>query len=171
MFEFFDGLELNALERLLGRMPHRQADVTRQMYEFVHTCRMIMSPLEEALMRQKLTLSRARVLMLLEASADDPQQGLSPGDLAKLAQVRPATMTRLLDGLEEDGFVERVVDLADRRKLRILCTDKGSQAIDAVMLDFADGAQLATADFSHQEIAYMTIIMNKIKASIDQPAS
>lgn len=167
MFEFFDGLTGDSLDRLLERLSHKQADATRHIYELVNTSRMVMNPLELALSKHRLTLARARVLILLRAWADDHEQGLSPGQLAKLAQVRPATMTRLLDGLEQDHFIKRVIDLEDRRKLRILCTPKGVDAINEVMTDFATGAELATADFTHQEVAHLTVLMNKLKRNCE----
>lgn len=167
MFEFFDGLTGDSLDRLLEQLSHKQADATRHIYELVNTSRMVMNPLEVALSKHRLTLARARVLILLRAWSDDHDQGLSPGQLAKLAQVRPATMTRLLDGLEQDNFVVRVIDLNDRRKLRILCTPKGEESINEVMMDFAAGAELATAGLTHQEVAHLTLLMNKLKRNCE----
>jgi len=40
---------------------------------------------------------------------------LRPSDLATREGVRPPTMTRIVTGLEEGGYVERTVDPADRR--------------------------------------------------------
>jgi DNA-binding MarR family transcriptional regulator len=46
-------------------------------------------------------------------------------DLAAAEQVRPPTMTRIVDGLETQGLVMRVTDPADRRGIWILATDTG----------------------------------------------
>jgi len=51
------------------------------------------------------------------------KQSLS--DLAKAEQVRPPTMSRIVDGLVEDGLVKRDVDKMDRRSVGITATDKG----------------------------------------------
>ena len=51
------------------------------------------------------------------------KQSLS--DLAKAEQVRPPTMSRIVDGLVEDGLVKRDVDKMDRRSVVITATDKG----------------------------------------------
>ena len=53
------------------------------------------------------------------------------GELAALEQVRPPTMTRLVAALEEDGFVRRVIDPADRRVARIHATAKGEKVMRA----------------------------------------
>lgn len=51
------------------------------------------------------------------------KQSLS--ELAKAEQVRPPTMSRIVDGLVEDGLVKRDVDKTDRRSVVITATDKG----------------------------------------------
>ena len=47
-------------------------------------------------------------------------------DLARLADLNPGAMTRLLDKLEARGLLQRVADPADRRALHIHLTDAGS---------------------------------------------
>lgn len=52
-------------------------------------------------------------------------EGMNPSDLAKtLGYTRPR-MTRILDSLEERGFVAREPDPSDRRRVLASCTDKG----------------------------------------------
>ncbi|WP_052108182.1 MarR family winged helix-turn-helix transcriptional regulator [Aerolutibacter daejeonensis] len=46
-------------------------------------------------------------------------------ELARVAQLHPGAMTRLLDRLEERGIVQRVADPADRRAWRIHMTEAG----------------------------------------------
>ena len=56
---------------------------------------------------------------------------LSPSALAKLAGVRPATMTGILDRLERGGWIARDRDTADRRAvlLRVL-PDRNTEVLD-----------------------------------------
>ena len=51
----------------------------------------------------------------------------SLSDLAQTEQVRPPTMSRIVDGLVRDGLVKREVDKADRRSVVITATDKGQK--------------------------------------------
>jgi Transcriptional regulators len=46
-------------------------------------------------------------------------------ELARMAELSPGAMTRLLDRLEERGLVMRVADPGDRRALRICLTEAG----------------------------------------------
>src|SRR5919198_5999067 len=76
----------------------------------------------------------------------DPATGLSParlsalsvlvfggprtlGELAAAEQVRPATMTRIAQSLEEDGYALRERDPSDGRVVRLSATAKGRRVM------------------------------------------
>jgi DNA-binding MarR family transcriptional regulator len=51
------------------------------------------------------------------------------GELAAAEQVRPPTMSAIVDGLEEDGLAKRAPDPADRRLVRVQASAKGKRAL------------------------------------------
>lgn len=51
------------------------------------------------------------------------------GELADVEQVRPPTMTRLVDALQRDGLVRRKTDKEDRRITRIHATARGEKVM------------------------------------------
>ena len=51
------------------------------------------------------------------------------GALASAEQVEPPTMTRLVDGLQRDGYVTREPDPEDARAVRVRATAKGTRAL------------------------------------------
>jgi DNA-binding MarR family transcriptional regulator len=51
------------------------------------------------------------------------------GELAEAEQVEPPTMTRLVDGMERDGYVARRPDPQDRRAVIVRATAKGVRAL------------------------------------------
>lgn len=53
----------------------------------------------------------------------------SLGELAAAEQVRPATMSRIVQALEADGLVRRAADAADRRVARLHATAKGKRVM------------------------------------------
>lgn len=65
-----------------------------------------------------------RTLKLLER-----HEGLNQGQLAELLEVEPITCCRMIDRLEESGFVERRRDPSDRRAWKIYLTDKARPAL------------------------------------------
>ena len=52
-------------------------------------------------------------------------------ELANAEQVRPPTMSRIVDALVDRGLVTRVVDPRDRRSVRITATAEGSHLLEA----------------------------------------
>jgi len=56
---------------------------------------------------------------------------LSLAELAAAEQVRPPTMSRIVDALVEGGLVTRETDSADRRSVRIAATAEGRRLMEA----------------------------------------
>jgi len=58
--------------------------------------------------------------------------GLNQGQLAEHLEVEPITACRMIDRLEEAGFVERRRDPADRRAWRLHLTEKAGPVLDTL---------------------------------------
>ena len=88
----------------------------------------------------------AAIHALRRVRRDDPETGLSAarlsalsvlvfggprtlGELAAAEHVRPATMTRIVQALEQDGLVRRESDPEDRRVTRLRATAKGERVM------------------------------------------
>jgi DNA-binding MarR family transcriptional regulator len=92
----------------------------------------------------RLRLASARLHRRLRQEADT---GLSPsqqsalgtidlhgpitlGDLAAAEQVTPPTITKVIARLEEEGLVDRTVDVSDRRITRVSTTREGHRRLE-----------------------------------------
>ena len=53
------------------------------------------------------------------------------GQLAAAEQVKPPTMTRIVNGLERGGLAKRVADTGDARRVQIRATPKGMHLLQA----------------------------------------
>jgi DNA-binding MarR family transcriptional regulator len=71
------------------------------------------------------SVTQWRVLKILER-----KPGLNQGQIAELLEVEPITSCRMIDRLEEAGFVERRRDPADRRAWRIHLTDNAQPVLE-----------------------------------------
>jgi DNA-binding MarR family transcriptional regulator len=88
----------------------------------------------------------AAIHALRYARREDEASGLSParlsalsvlvfggsktiGELAAAEQVRPPTMSAIVDGLERDGLVKRAADRDDRRVVRVAASVKGKRVL------------------------------------------
>ncbi|MGI9577545.1 MAG: MarR family winged helix-turn-helix transcriptional regulator [Microthrixaceae bacterium] len=67
----------------------------------------------------ELTPSQISVLSTIRRSGP-----ITLGELAETERVAPPSVTRMVDRLESDGFVERIPDEGDRRVCRVTVTDR-----------------------------------------------
>ena len=72
-----------------------------------------------------LTISQLSLLASIER--DGP---LTLGDLARVEQVQPPTITALTSKLEAAGLVQRTIDDVDRRIHRVAITTQGARLLD-----------------------------------------
>ena len=97
-----------------------------------------------------LTISDYEVLLRLSRS---PDRRMRRVDLAGEILLTASGVTRLLDGLEQSGFVERGTCASDRRVVYAVLTDAGAEKleaaseshraqIDALLTGRLDGAEL-----------------------------
>src|SRR5271170_3051102 len=78
-----------------------------------------------------LTRSQCRVLGYLAR-----HEGINQAGLADLLEIKPMTLVRQLDRMEEDGWIERRPDPGDRRARRLVLTEK-ARPILARILDLS----------------------------------
>ena len=71
---------------------------------------------------QGFTPERLRTLATIHTNGP-----ISVTALAEMEKVRPATVSRMISSLEEDGFVKRREDAKDKRSVLISTTPKGRQ--------------------------------------------
>lgn len=89
--------------------------------------------------------------------------GMVQTDLAKVMTVGKVTLGRLIDCLEESGYVERKADPIDRRAKRIHLSKKGKK----VVKDIQQIAEKANANILHgiseEEIEYTEEVLARMK--------
>jgi len=122
---------------VLGKFADRypDADITA-ISSFLHLLRVatdLSVALDACLSKHGLLQGRWWVLILL--MREDTKIS-TPSVLADKAGVTRATMTGLIDGLEQGGLVERVYAKDDRRSVLVRLTDAGQAKLDVVMPDY-----------------------------------
>jgi DNA-binding MarR family transcriptional regulator len=115
------------------------------------------------LLRLGMSQGKFTVLMLLNR---DPQQGLSPSDLADKAGVTRATMTGLLDGLEREKLVSRQGDRADRRRAVVRLTTAARSFLDGMLPDYYTEVHELMADLTESDKLHLTELLGKISHRI-----
>jgi DNA-binding MarR family transcriptional regulator len=72
----------------------------------------------------ELTLSQLSAI-----STVDRLGSITLGELAAEERVKPPTMSRIVDRLEEDGYLRRTPDPLDRRCVRVELSEGGSRVL------------------------------------------
>ena len=108
-----------------------------------------------------VTTAQWRVLAWLGHSP-----GLKQVELAERLDVEPITAGRMVDRLEEAGFVERQPDPVDRRAWRLVLTAKAGPII-AKLTDLAEEmSDEAFADFDTEELEVMRTRLARMRSNI-----
>lgn len=91
----------------------------------------------------------------------DRHDSLSPGSLARLADLHPATMTGVIDRLERGGWITRDRDPSDRRGV-VLRPVQGRRA-DVLRLTSGMNAEIARicADYSSDDLELIATFLRR----------
>jgi MarR family transcriptional regulator for hemolysin len=112
---------------------------------------------------RRLGLTRPQWLALTRL---DRRPGASQSELADTMEIEKAPAGRLIDRLEEKGWIERRADPADRRINRIYLTDRG-QRLHAAILPIAEATVTdALSALSAAERQQVTKLLMRVKATL-----
>ena len=92
----------------------------------------------------------ARLLDILEMSG-----GMSAGELARAGHLSPAAVTAALDRLERVGYVRRVRDESDRRRVLVELTERMHELTAELYGPLARAGDLMLAAFSTEQLEAM----------------
>jgi DNA-binding MarR family transcriptional regulator len=96
------------------------------------------------------------------------EDGLKVTELGRRAGLEPSTMTGLLDRMERDGLLERVLDPGNRRELKICLTDAGRTIKDKVAWTADEILKKVLAGISESEMAALKDTLRKVLANVHE---
>ncbi|MDH4583419.1 MarR family transcriptional regulator [Pseudomonas sp. BN415] len=123
--------------------------------------RLMRRSFERRLTGSTLTLSQARALAHISR-----YEGCRQVELADQLEVKPITLARLLDQLEQAGLVERRPDPADRRAYRLYLRDKAEQALLDIREVAAATHAEALRNLSGAEADALAIALRKMRENL-----
>jgi DNA-binding MarR family transcriptional regulator len=100
---------------------------------------------------EKHGLSEGRLHVLFQLAAA-PNHRLPLGELAELLEVTPRNVTGLVDHLEQDGLVQRIDDLDDRRMTYAQLTPAGGKRLEGMREQGLDWQLKIAAGLSTEEL-------------------
>ena len=108
-----------------------------------------------------MTLGRCAVLIQL-AQHERPNQAA----LARILDIRPITLVRLLDRLEAAGFVERIPDPDDRRAHVLALTAKALPIIDSIRDLNRKTCDDLHPGISEAEATQLRVLLSRIRSEL-----
>jgi len=93
--------------------------------------------------------------------------GQSQNELARRLEIKPATLTVMLNRMEKNGLVRREADPADLRISRIYLTAKGFDTVSLVRETLDRLEQQALQQFSAEEEALFRSFLMRVKVNMD----
>lgn len=146
--------DISCFEQRLDRMQAKHPEIPRQavivMRLTYHLTRVLQERLDSYFAEHGLSHSAWAVLMMVYSA---PEQSLSPSEVSSAVVQSRTHMTRIADELVAAGWIERVRDLADRRRISLRLTPDGRQRIERLLpLTWAE-YERAIAGFSSDQLA------------------
>jgi len=110
-----------------------------------------------------LGLTRPQWLALVRLKR---RPGASQSELADLMEIEKAPAGKIVDRMQEKGWVERRPDPTDRRINRIYLTDRGERVHAAISPVAASTVNDSLADLTEEERAKLTDLLSVIKSRL-----
>lgn len=121
--------------------------------------------LEQALAEQDLGLNFTQY-RVLKTLAGVPQ--ISASELARRIEHDPGALTRLLDKMQERGFLHRHPCPEDRRSVEISLTDAG-RALARPLRAISDRlTEYALSELSEEEKTTLTTLLQRVRATLEK---
>ena len=112
------------------------------------------------------TPERLRTLATIHASGP-----LSVSALAALEKVRPATVSRMVSSLVDDGYVKRREDSADKRSVLVSTTAKGRQMYQRANRQYLKQLNETLATLQPEQLELMrelAVLLEKLNSALDR---
>ena len=152
------------LAKFAARYPEADVTAIASFLMLLRVATDLSLALDACLSKHGLLQGRWWVLILLMR---EPDLTATPSVLADKLGVTRASMTGLLDGLEQSGLVQRIAMPEDRRSLRIQLTAAGQAKLDAVMPDYYSRLRLCMQGLSAQQRSDLQAILSVIDQGMD----
>jgi DNA-binding MarR family transcriptional regulator len=111
-------------------------------------------------------------LKCLDAARDEPQ--LTAGRLAEITGLSTSATTAALDRLERRGFVTRVRDGSDRRRVFVESTGRHEAEVARLFAPLAESSRSLLAGYDDAQLALLVDFVSKLndanRAILSQPS-
>jgi MarR family transcriptional regulator, transcriptional regulator for hemolysin len=146
------------------RMSKKPASINRELAFIINdVARLLRTNADQKAAQFGMTRAKWAVLARL-----DRFEGLKQNELAEMLDLQPITLTRLLDGLADNGLIERRADPNDRRAKRLYLTPAARPLLDRLSVLGEDLMQQALAGLDPSEVERLLASLSTVKENLRQ---
>lgn len=120
--------------------------------------------LAEKLLAQGLYAGQDKIMLAL-----DQENGLSPSQLAERLGVRPPTITKTINRLVAQGFLEKRASDIDARRAHVYLTESGAEAIRAIEKSVRRTEKQALKDLDKKEQKMLMKLLARVEDNLSRP--
>ena len=138
-----------------------KADRTATMSRLHSAARLARTALAARLLGHGFYAGQDQIMLAL-----DRDDGQTPGALADRLGVRPPTITKTINRLQAQGFVEKRNSSSDARQAHIFLTETGRQTIAAIAKSVKKTEKQALEGFDKKEQKTLAKLLARIEANL-----
>lgn len=97
------------------------------------------------------------------------EDGLVQADLGRRMLIEPATLTGIVQRLEQAGWVRRTCDLENRRLQRVWLTDQAREALPELHRLQERHRTRALSGLSHEELSILESLLTRLEENLLPP--
>ncbi len=153
------------LKKIAERYPVMTLESQETFMEVILVAKRLSSGMDAYFQCFGLSHGGYKTLMCLFMTEEEG--GLSPAMISELLGVTRATMTGVLDTLENHGWITRTPDPSDRRSLLIQITEAGRSKLDTILPLHYQNVSQCMSLLSDDEQRMLKILMKKFGQSLD----
>lgn len=119
----------------------------------------------ESPFERRVGLSKARynVLRMLHSAAD---KRMLMTDIVQAMNVSPTNITKLVDGLERDGYVRRAGNPHDKRKVWVELQSSGAEIVEETLPDVARHVSSVWQGLTPEEKRVLVHLLSKLRLDL-----
>ena len=136
-------------------------DKTATMSRLHSVARLARTALAARLLAHGFYAGQDQIMLALDA-----EDGQTPGQLAQRIGVRPPTITKTINRLQAQGFLEKRASRADARQAHIFLTDAGRETIHAIEKSVKKTEKQALKGFDKKEQKALFKLLARIEANL-----
>lgn len=153
---------------LMSYHPEVDLGALRIVREVGLTHALLMVSIEEHLRPADLSWSKLFILLWLRAVQDAGEEGLNPSELSGHLAVTRNTVSVLLGGLEQQGYVTRDLDLQDKRRFVMRLTLAGREATERCSAPLFRHLHILLSSMDHEQRVLLVGLLTQLQQAIIQ---